>query len=459
MTRDPRTQQLTAEPGGIRTEQGADIPVKVVIVDGIDVGREMPFEGTLTVGTEASCDLVLADPAVSRRHVSFTTSEGRVRVRDLGSRNGTFVDGTRMVEGDVRVGAVLRVGNSALTIQPRWQVREVNPSSSRSFGALVGESVAMRHLFALLERVAPTDVTVLLEGESGTGKEVATRSIHAASHRRDGPFVVFDCGSVPASLAESELFGHRKGAFTGAVADRRGAFQRAHGGTILLDEIGELPPEIQPKLLRVLESSEVRPVGSDSMVDVDVRVVAATNRDLHAEAQCGRFRSDLLYRLEVVRVRIPPLRERPEDVPLLAAHFLDGVCPREEIAGDNLGRLIGYSWPGNVRELRNTLARAVALAGRPGGEGPRFDDLAFNLGPATEFPRGIGVAFPGVVTRVPYKEAKRQVVGAFERAYIESLLDRHQGNITRAAAEAGLSRKHLYDLIRRTVGQVDDEPG
>jgi transcriptional regulator with GAF, ATPase, and Fis domain len=261
---------------------------------------------------------------------------------------------------------------------------------------------------------------------------------------------VFDCGSVPRELAESELFGHKRGAFTGAVTDRPGAFHRANGGTIVLDEIGELPIELQPKLLRVLETGEVRSVGDDIARKVDVRVLAATNRDLHAEARRGTFRQDLVYRLDVVRIRLPPLRFRPEDVPPLVERLLAGqVDPSEEIRGPNLDRLLGYAWPGNVRELRNALMRAVVLAGRPNGSKPRFSELVLNVDPTAAPALTIGICYPGVASPLPFKAAKEQLVAAFERAYLEALLARHAGVVTRAADAAGISRKHLHDLIRR----------
>jgi transcriptional regulator with GAF, ATPase, and Fis domain len=435
--------------------------LKVVVVAGPDEGLEVPLDGKLEVGAEPPCDVVLRDPAVSRRHAAIALDGARIVVTDLGSRNGTFLGSARLKEAEVPLGAVLTLGKSALAIHPRWHTREVVPSRERSFGEVIGESVAMREIFAILERVAPTDVTVLVEGESGTGKELIARSIHRASPRASKPYVVFDCGAVPGELAESELFGHRRGAFSGASSDREGAFVRAHGGSICLDELGELPLELQPKLLRVLETGEVRAVGSDVPRKVDVRVIAATNRDLHAEARRGRFRSDLLYRVEVVRVRVPPLRHRPEDVPALVARLLEGKLPAgDAIAGENLRKLVGYGWPGNVRELRNVLARAVALAQRPGGRPAPFAELVLNLGPASAQPVTIGGELPGVSSPVPYKEAKEQVMLDFHRAYVGALLERHGGNVQRAAAAAGLSRKHLYELMRRLGdargGEEDD---
>jgi DNA-binding NtrC family response regulator len=454
---------MTTGPGERHTVEAsrvatAPVAVKLVVVDGPDEGAEVPFDGAATIGTDPACELVLHDPLVSRRHLEVWRAGGRVVVRDLGSLNGTFLGEAKIAEAEIPLGAVLRLGETSIAVHARYHLREVAPSKARSFGDLVGESVAMREVFAVLERVAPTDVTVLIEGESGTGKELAARSIHRASHRAAAPYVVFDCGAVPGELAESELFGHRKGAFSGAIEKRQGAFQRAHGGTICLDEIGELPLDLQPKLLRVLETSEVRPVGEDAPQNVDVRVVAATNRDLHAEALRGRFRSDLFYRLEVVRVRLPPLRQRPEDIPGLVARLLEGMVGHAEgIEGEPLARLTGYGWPGNVRELRNTLARAVTLARTPNGPTPAFSDLVFNLGPAASTPSTLGGDYPGVASRVAYKEAKSQVLLSFDRAYLAALMERAGGNVSRAAAAAGLSRKHLYDLMKR-VGEAKSEP-
>jgi DNA-binding NtrC family response regulator len=439
-------------------EAGQPVPGKLVVVAGPDEGIEQALDAPIEIGTDPACQLVLRDPKVSRRHALVRTKAGRYTVKDLGSRNGTFLGGARLVEADVPLGAVIQLGETLIAIQPRVWLREVQPSSARAFGDLFGESVAMREVFAILERVSRAEVTVLIDGESGTGKELAARAIHKASPRASGPYVVFDCGSVPVELAETELFGHKKGAFSGATSDRAGAFQQADGGTLCLDEIGELPLELQPKLLRALESKEVRPVGEDAPRKVDVRVVAATNRDLYSEARRGRFRSDLLYRLEVVRVRMPPLRHRPEDVPGLVASLLSGkVPPGDAIEGDGLNRLMTYSWPGNVRELKNTLERAVALARASDGSPAPFSKLVFNLGPASATPISIGGELPGIASHVPFKEAKAQLIISFERAYVARLLERHGGNVTQAAAAAGLSRKHLHDLIRRVEeGSLDD---
>jgi DNA-binding NtrC family response regulator len=448
-SKPPSAHQETQGVTFANAQAGA-IPLKVLVTAGIDEGREVALAGLLEVGTDKSAGFVLTDPAVSRKHLLLSAQAGKVVAKDLGSRNGTFFGGARVHEIELAVGAVLTVGHTELSVQSRFYVREVAPSTARVFGDLFGESVAMREVFAILERAAMADVTVLIEGESGTGKELAARSIHTASARKERPYVVFDCGSVPSELAESELFGHKKGAFSGATSDRLGAFQQAHGGTLCLDELGELPLELQPKLLRVLETGEVRPVGSDTSRKVDVRVLASTNRDLLAESKRGRFRSDLYYRLEVVRVRMPPLRQRPEDIPGLVAKLLAGkLVADDKVAGHNLRKLVGYAWPGNVRELRNVLTRAVTMSLAPGSRLATFDKLAFNLGPVSTSPSTIGAEMPGMSTHVPYKEAREQVLLNFEQLYVSALLERHGSNVTKAAAAAGLSRKHLHELIKK----------
>ena len=439
----------TVDIGGDDSEH-TPVALKLVVLDGPDAGAEVPIGGPSEIGADPSCALVLTDPAVSRHHARVRIGNGNVVVTDLESRNGTFIGEARIREAEVPIGSVLRIGKSVVAVQLRWRIREVPPSTARAFGDLYGESLAMREIFAVLERVARSDVTVLVEGESGTGKELVARSVHRASRRASGPYVVFDCSAVPADLAESELFGHAKGAFSGAVSHRPGAFRSAHGGTLCLDELGELPLDVQPKLLRALESREVRPVGEDTPRKVDVRVLASTNRDLNAEVHRGRFRADLLYRLEVVKVRMPPLRARPEDIAGLVERLLrDDLPPGDRIEGENLRKLASYAWPGNVRELKNTLARAVAL-----GAGARFADLVFNVGPSsTAMPATIGFEFPGVAEPMPFKDAKAQRIDAFERAYVGALRKRHPNSVQRAAEAAGLSRKHLYELLKRVEGR------
>ncbi len=429
---------------------------KLVVLAGPNEGLERALTHAVRVGSDAASDLCLDDRGVSRAHATFFVRDGSVWVRDDGSRNGTFFQGSQVREAELPLGAVVTLGATPVAIYPRWHVQEVPPSRADRFGRLYGASLAMRAVFAVLERVAPTDTTVLIEGESGTGKELAARSLHDASGRADKPYVVVDCTTIAKELAESELFGHRRGAFSGAVADRSGAFQQADGGTIFLDELGELPLDVQPKLLRVLEAGEVRRVGDSAHAPINVRIVAATNRNLDAEARRGRFREDLLYRLGVVRVRLPPLRLRPEDIAGIAALLLDGrLEPGDRVAGEPLQQLIRYSWPGNVRELRNVLERAWALAPRHGGR-VRFEELIFNLASNRTEPATLGFSFPGVDSPLPYKEAKAQLLAQFDDEYVQALMRRHDGNVSRAAREAGISRKHLYELLRRV--EEDDSP-
>ena len=297
--------------------------LRIAVISGPDRGAELLLvRGTYLVGKAPGCALVLRDPAVSRQHLELAVVEGGLRVRDLGSRNGSLFGGARFSEITVGSGAVIQLGRTELRVLPEG-VRDALPPSTRDhFGGLLGRSLAMRELFAVLERVAPSDVAVLIEGETGTGKELCAEAIHAASRRAGKPFIVCDLAGVARSLVESELFGHVRGAFTGADRDREGAFVQADAGTIFIDEIGELDLELQPRLLRALERRQVKPVGGSAYRTVDVRVVAATNRDLQSEVRAGRFREDLYHRLAVVRVRLPSLRERKEDIPLLAQHFL-----------------------------------------------------------------------------------------------------------------------------------------
>ncbi len=286
-----------------------------------------------------------------------------VLLRDLDSTNGSFCQGTRFREIVASPGAVIAIGKSTLRLQVSSSGAGLQPSANESFGRLFGRSLPMRAAFSLLERVAPTDVSVILEGETGTGKELCAEAIHASSPRKGGPLVIVDLAGVPANLIESELFGHVRGSFTGAIADRAGAFERAHGGTVFLDEIGELPLELQPRLLRALESRTTKRVGSNDYAPFDVRVVCATHRDLKALIAAGKFRDDLYHRLAVVKIGLPPLRERREDIPLLVERLLVAQGHPGTLGPQTMAALAGYDWPGNVRELRNVVERVISLGG------------------------------------------------------------------------------------------------
>lgn len=313
-------------------------------------------------------------------------------------------------------------------------------ASKVSFGDLVGESQAMRAVFRLLERAADTDATVLVEGETGTGKDGAAFAIHRASNRRDGPFVVVDCGAIAENLIESELFGHEKGSFTGAIDRHTGAFEQAQTGTVFLDEVGELPLDLQPKLLRVLEQRTVRRVGSGERIDVDVRIVAATNRDLRKAVADGKFRSDLYFRLSVLKVTLPPLRARLEDMLPLTRALLVRAGARSDqmhrfVSGEFIERLSSASWPGNVRELRNYLERCVVMD---------MEQPLTEMAPA-EQSAGMSI----VDGSIRYAEARKRAIAEFERLYLLALLDRTNGNVSQAAREAGIDRVYLHRLIRR----------
>ena len=405
----------------------------------------------LRIGAHPANDLVVPEQGVSRIHCEITADEHGFRLRDLGSTNGTFVDGIRANDVYLRAGARVAIGLAELVFEPAAKQEEIPLSERQQFGGLVGSSVAMRALFSTLETVAGTEATVLIQGESGTGKELIAEAIHGASGRAGGPFVVFDCGAVSANLLESELFGHEKGAFTGAASAHEGCLEAADGGTIFLDEVGELPLELQPKLLRAVERKEVRRVGASTTRKVDVRIVAATNRDLAAEVNRGAFREDLYYRLAVVRLTSPPLRERAEDIPLLVEHFLRGLLPTAadaeaalaQIPSEVWGRLAEQPWKGNVRELKNLVERRLALgdtvdrelAGRvapPVASTGDVLDLRFAIDPA----RGL-------------IDQRNELLARFERTYLRDLIARHNNNISRAAASAGIDRMYFKRLLKK----------
>jgi len=316
-----------------------------------------------------------------------------------------------------------------------------------SFHSLVGKSAQMREVYRLLEQAAGLDITVLLGGETGTGKELAARAIHYHSSRKEMRFVPVNCGALPPGLVESELFGHARGAFTGAVAAKAGLFEEAQGGTLFLDEVGELPLATQVKLNRALQEREIRRVGDNTPVKIDVRLVAATHRELLAEVHGGRFREDLYYRLHVFPIRLPPLRERLEDVPLLAAHFLEkhARAMRREITGfdpDALRTLTSHLWPGNVRELQNAVERAVAVCGDATIQ-------ARDLPPELLSAPSSGVPPGAVLASMPYREAVEQAHDRVSREYLVALLTEFQGNVTKAAARAGMERESLHRLLKK----------
>ncbi len=414
------------------------------VVDGPDRGLEIELPPIgVVIGTERSCDVVLTDSFVSRRHCSIAPSAGGFAITDLGSKNGTVIDGVAVGKVVAPPGCALRIGKTLVQLMPADEVLDIPPSENDRFGGLLGGSQTMRQVFAVLERASKSAAPVLFLGESGTGKELMARGVHDASPRKDGPFVVFDCGAATETLIESDLFGHTKGAFTGATSERQGAFAAAHGGTLFLDEIGDLPVALQPKLLRMLEAGEVIALGGRRSERYDVRIVAATHRDVFAEVARGGFRGDLYYRLAVVEVHVPPLRQRPGDLASLITMFLERAGRADlasQVGGAALERLQRYHWPGNVRELRNVITRAVALAG-PDDD---FHSLPFVLRPTAAAPEAAAARADR-----PFHEAKDEIVAKFEREYLADLVQKAGGNLSQAARIAGLERKFLYKLLER----------
>ena len=391
-----------------------------------------------SIGSHHRNDLIIDDPTVSRFHCEIVIAEDRVRVRDLDSRNGTVLDGVIVIDAVVRAGSLLRLGKTVIRFDLEAELNRLALSEATRFGSLTGVSPAMRAAFAMLERAAASDATVLLEGETGTGKTQAALSIHRGGARHDGPFAIVDCGAILGSVLESELFGHEKGSFTGASDRRIGAFEEANGGTVFLDEIGELPIDLQPRLLRALEAREVRRVGSNAYRPIDVRVIAASHRDLRADVNAGRFRADLYFRLAVVTIALPPLRRRPEDIPALLEEILASLRASPEAAAplrspEFLARLRTAVWPGNVRELRNHIERCLILG--------TIEPAAAGAAPANG---GFAVDATAV-----YATERERAIGDFERRYLTALLALHDGKVARAAAAAGIDRAYFYRMLRR----------
>jgi transcriptional regulator with GAF, ATPase, and Fis domain len=414
---------------------------RIAVVRGPDTGFSVEIAGrVLHVGTASDNDLVLRDNTVSRHHCAIESTDTGTRVRDEGSTNGIVLSGVRVFDAIVSGPVHLQLGETTLAVTPLSETVDREQAASDRFGDLLGTSPRMRELFADLERIAPSDISVLIEGETGTGKELVAESIHRASPRANAPFVVFDCSAVAPTLAESELFGHERGAFTGAVAARSGVFEQADGGTIFLDELGELPKELQPKLLRVLEKREVRRIGAQRTTATDVRLIAATNRNLAAEVQHGNFREDLYFRVAQALVTVPPLRDHMEDLPIVVESFLSRANPPRSTADvpAQVWELFrAHRWPGNVRELINAVQRLLVTPARtlePSGSGAY---------------RAVRSVPPENLEIVPLRIARHEASDAFERRYLEALLGRSSGNVTRAAAIAEVSRQMIQKLIKK----------
>ncbi|MHB8417899.1 MAG: sigma 54-interacting transcriptional regulator [Myxococcales bacterium] len=421
--------------------------------DVYDVG-----EGETRIGKAPDNQIVIDHPTVSRNHFAIVREGDRYLLRDLGSTNGTFLDGSHVREAFLKAGALIEAGDVQLRFVPEQIPVEIAPSASPRFGGLVGESLRMRELFALLERVAKIDASVVIQGETGTGKGTVAAAIHEHSPHAKRPFVVFDCASVSKTLIESELFGHERGAFTGAVSQHAGFLEQSVGGTLFIDQIEDLDLDLQPKLLRALEERVFRRVGGSGALRFDARVIAASRKDLRAEVAAGRFREDLYFRLSVFVLGLPALRDRREDIPVLADNFA-GRAVWEGWPPEVQGLFRNHPWPGNLRELRNAVERAEALAALGGSldaEGllqtteaqtrktpPPMPELRV-AAPSPQGAETLPVSFGG-----SFKEAKDQLVSAFEREYLRRLLLRCQGNVARAAREADVDRKHLYSLLKK----------
>jgi transcriptional regulator with GAF, ATPase, and Fis domain len=445
---EPGDLSTLARPRFRLTDASTDFVLTVV--EGAQLGEALRIDGTQPraahIGSGPACELRVHDRQVSRRHASLEPAGARLRLTDLASTNGTFVDGVAIVEALLRGGETVRIGSTALEVTRSQAPARPRLSTRTSFGPIVGASTEMRRLYPLCERLAQSDVTVVIEGETGTGKEVLAEALHEEGPRANRPFVVFDCTAVPANLVESELFGHERGAFTGAITARKGLFEQAHGGTLLIDEIGDLELALQPKLLRAIERSEIRRLGGDRTIRVDVRLLAATRRDLDREVQAGRFRDDLFHRLMVARIELPPLRHRVGDVQILAQHFWAALGgDPAQLSGDLLLRWEDDEWRGNVRELRNAVARRLAVG-----------DLAQlpNVGHSSSAAAGVTATSDDVVGAIlreelPLIDARQKMIAEFERRYIEDLLRRHGGSVSRAAAASGLAKRHFQRIKAR----------
>jgi DNA-binding NtrC family response regulator len=411
--------------------------LRVEVIDGPDRGKHVIGGDVVSVGTARDNALAIADFTVSRYHLEVSVRPSGILVTDLGSTNGTYIGGVRIERAIVPPGTLLSLGGTKIRFDDA--VRRTIPGpvagAPHTLAGMIATSPAMLRLFADVERVAATPTSVLIVGESGTGKERVAEAIHARSARAGAPLVTIDCGALSSGLLASELFGHDKGAFTGADRTHKGAFERANGGTVFLDEIGELPAADQSALLGVLERRRFRRVGGTSEVELDARIIAATNRDLRAEVNSGRFRHDLYHRLAVVVLRLAPLRERREDIPVLIEHFareLGAAGPIEAVfGGDQLAAWRKHPWPGNVRELRNAVEATLVVGPQPlTGDAPAE-----------------GVSAPPAI--LPYKDHRAAVVREFEHGYLVRLLALAAGNVSQAARIAKMDRSHLIDLLHR----------
>lgn len=509
--RDIVTHALESSPG-LSTSQLTERRCQLTVVKGQGQDQVVEIDHfPFLVGKGPDSELQIPDATVSREHFVLEQDRGSFLIRDLGSTNGTWIEDMRIREAYLRPGALIKAGKVDLRFEPVYKTLDVAAAETNRFGALVGRSTAMRQIFTLLDSVANTDATVIILGETGTGKGAVAKTIHDASTRKNKPFVVVDCGAISDNLIESELFGHEKGAFTGASNARQGALELAAGGTLFIDELLDLRLDLQPKLLRALEEREFRRLGSNKAHHLEARIIAASKRDLWAEVEAGRFREDLYFRLAVFTIPLPPLRDRLEDIALLVARFADEMNINEQqrrrLNRQMIEKLHQHNWPGNIRELRNAVERYLyfgdmqlgpqrSLTSRPQEAAPsvvgqhvqRHDDFpppaqqAQPLRNSPESPnkRSSQPAMPQERAQVrtadlqefnqqiqtsphsaddvellrvdyslPYKKSKEALLEQFERAYLNRLLPACQWKISQAAQTAGIDRKHLYNLLKK----------
>ncbi|MCB9578272.1 MAG: sigma 54-interacting transcriptional regulator [Polyangiaceae bacterium] len=438
---------LTAASQRYEPEAPANARFQLVVVEGPDAGTTFTVDGAepgpALLGQSEACTFRLADREVSRRHVELDVEGRRLRITDLKSTNGTFVDGVAVMDAYLSGGELVRLGTSALRVD-RLEPDGAGKTRERrgSFGRFIGQSPEVTRLYPLVERLAASNVTLVIEGETGTGKEVLAEAIHEHSARKEEAYVVLDCTTIPPNLAESELFGHERGAFTGATGQRRGVFEQAHGGTLFVDEIGDLDVTLQAKLLRAIERGEIRRVGGADVIRVDVRVIAATRRDLDRAVQEGTFRDDLFHRLAVGRIALPPLRKRRGDIAVLARYFWSELSPGTPLPAHLLQRWESDDFPGNVRELKNAIARQLATGDL------ETDEISQDAEPETDSPldaltRAETAMRDVLHARLPFPVARLRVLEALQKAYVERALAEHDGSVERAAAALGIGRRLL----------------
>jgi len=440
-------------------ESAPSVGFLLEVVSGPEQGQRLAVSSArVLVGTSPICDLVLTDGRVSRRHLALAVEETSLRVEDLQSTNGTFANEIRIAVAYLRGGETITIGKTLLlvTLVPAEAGEKL--ARAVSFGRVLGASAKMQRVYSLARKIAASDISCTIEGETGTGKEQLAEAIHDESPRAKGPFIVFDCTALPGTLMESALFGHEKGSFTGASASRRGVFEQADRGTLFIDEIGDLDISLQPKLLRALQRGETQRVGGTGWLKSNVRILAATRRDLDREVQEGRFRDDLFFRLAVARIELPPLRERGADIEFLARAFWATLGPSAgPFPVEFLTRHRGHTWPGNVRELLNTVVRWQAL-GEMGLAEQTVDEPAEGLSEQTSSSTAPGS--DDLVQRlirdaVPFSKARQLAAFDFERRYVRSILESFGGSVTKAAQASGIGRRYFHMLLAK----IEDRGG